>query len=43
MRGRVLVDDEKDYSNWLAKQITHEKMLAKNSVEKELLIAENKN
>jgi len=29
MRGRVLVDEEKDYSNWLAKQITYEKMLAK--------------
>jgi len=27
MRGRVLVDDEKDYSNWLARQITYEKML----------------
>jgi cytochrome c oxidase subunit 2 len=43
MRGRVLVDGEKDYSNWLAKQITHEKMLAKNSVEKKLLVAKNKN
>jgi len=42
MRGKVLVDDEKDYSNWLAKQISHEKMLAKNS-EKKLLVAENKN
>jgi len=43
MRGRVLVDEEKDYLKWLAKQITHEKMLAKNSVEKKLLVAENKN
>jgi len=43
MRGRVLVDEEKDYLNWLAKQITHEKMLAKNSVKKKLLVAENKN
>jgi len=43
MRGRVLVDEEKDYSNWLAKQITYEKMLAKKSVEKKLLVAENKN
>ena len=42
MRGNVLVDDEKDYSNWLAKQISYEKMLAKNR-EKKLLIAENKN
>ena len=29
MRGKVLVDEKQDYSNWLAKQITHEKMLAK--------------
>ena len=43
MRGRVLVDDEKDYSNWLAKQISFEKMLTTNNVEKNLLIAENKN
>ena len=43
MRGRVLVDDEKDYLNWLAKQISFEKMLAKNNLEKNLLIAENKN
>ena len=43
MRGKVLVDEEKDYSNWLAQQMTFEKMLAKNSLEKNLLIAENKN
>ena len=43
MRGRVLVDEEKDYSNWLAKQISFEKMLAKNNLAKNLLIAENKN
>ena len=43
MRGRVLVDEEKEYSNWLAKQISFEKMLAKNNLEKNLLIAENKN
>ena len=43
MRGRVLVDEEKDYSNWLAKQISFEKMLAKNNLEKNLLITENKN
>ena len=40
MRGRVLVDDEKDYSNWLAKQISFEKMLANNTLKKELLLAE---
>jgi len=43
MRGRVLVDEEKDYLNWLAKQISFENMLAKNNLEKNLLIAENKN
>jgi len=43
MRGRVLVDEEKDYLNWLDKQITYEKMLAKKSVEKKLLVTENKN
>jgi len=42
MRGKVLVDEEKDYSNWLTKQISYEKMLAKNS-EKKLLVVENKN
>jgi len=42
MRGKVLVDEEKDYSDWLAKQISYEKMLAKNSGKK-LLVAENKN
>ena len=41
MRGRVLVDEEKDYLNWLAKQISFEKMLATNNVENNLLIAEN--
>ena len=43
MRGRVLVDEKKDYSNWLAKQVSFEKMLAKKNLEKNLLIAENKN
>ncbi len=43
MRGRVLVDEKKDYSNWLAKQISFENMLAKNNLEKNLLTAENKN
>ena len=42
MRGKVLVDEEKDYSEWLAKQISYEKMLAKNSKRK-LLVAENNN
>jgi len=43
MRGKVLVDEEKDYSNWLAKQISFEKMLAKKNMEKNLLITEKKN
>ena len=30
MRGRVIVDKEQDYKKWEAKQITFEKMLAKN-------------
>ncbi len=42
MRGYVQVDEEKDYSDWLAKQISYEKMLAKNN-EKKLLLAENNN
>ena len=43
MRGKVLVDGKEDYSNWLAKQITHEKMFAQNKKNKKLLIAESKN
>ena len=42
MRGFVQVDEEKDYSDWLAKQISYEKMLAKNS-KKKLLVVENNN
>ena len=33
MRGRVVVDNEQDYLNWEAKQITFEKMLAKKRIE----------
>ena len=40
MRGYVQVDEEQDYSNWLAKQISFEKMLAKKELNKNLLIAE---
>jgi cytochrome c oxidase subunit 2 len=43
MRGKVLVDEKKDYTNWLAKQITHEKMFAQNKENKKLLTAEVKN
>tara|TARA_Y100000590_G_scaffold293986_1_gene331150 strand:- start:165 stop:998 length:834 start_codon:yes stop_codon:yes gene_type:complete len=42
MRGYVQVDEEQDYSNWLAKQISYEKMLAKNNI-KNKLIAEKQN
>ena len=37
MRGRVIVDEEKDYNQWLAKQITFEKMLAQNQKENKKL------
>ena len=40
MRGYVKVDEEQDYSNWLAKQISFEKMLANKKLDKDLLIAE---
>jgi len=43
MRGKVFVDETADYTNWLANQITHEKMFAKNIEDKKLLTAENKN
>jgi len=43
MRGRVLVDEKSDYTNWLAKQITHGKMLAQNKENKKILTAEIKN
>ena len=43
MRGKVVVDKKTDYTNWLAKQITHEKMLAQNKENKKLLTAEIKN
>ena len=43
MRGKVLVDEEQDYSNWLAKQISFEKMFAKSNVKKKLLVVKTKN
>ena len=39
MRGRVIVDEEKDYKKWEAKQITFAKMLAKNKVNDNLQLA----
>jgi len=43
MRGKVLVDEKADYSDWLAKQITHEKMFALSKENNKLLMAESKN
>ena len=39
MRGRVIVDEERDYRKWEAKQITFEKMLAKNKRNDNLQLA----
>ena len=36
MRGRVFVDEEKNYNKWLTQQITFEKMLAQNRIDKKL-------
>ena len=41
MRGRVIVDKEKDYKKWEAKQITFEKMLAENKKGKNLQLAKS--
>ena len=41
MRGRVIVDKEQDYKKWEAKQITFEKMLAKNKKSKNLQLAKS--
>ena len=43
MRGKVFVDEKTDYSTWLAKQITHERMIVQNKEDKKLLTAEIKN
>jgi len=37
MRGRVFVDEEKNYNQWLAQQITFEKMLAQNKIDNKSL------
>ena len=37
MRGRVFVDEKKNYNQWLAQQITFEKMLAQNKMENKSL------
>jgi len=37
MRGRVFVDEEKKYNQWLAQQITFEKMLTQNRIDNKSL------
>ena len=41
MRGRVIVDKEKDYKKWEAKQTTFEKMLVQNKKNKNLQLVKN--
>ena len=41
MRGLVIVDKEKEYNKWEAKQITFDKMFAKNKNNKDLQLAKN--
>ncbi|MDP6710886.1 MAG: cytochrome c oxidase subunit II [Pelagibacteraceae bacterium] len=41
MRGLVIVDKEKEYNKWEAKQITFDKMFAKNKNNKNLQLAKN--
>ena len=41
MRGLVIVDKEKEYNKWEAKQITFDKMSAKNKNNKNLQLAKN--
>ena len=37
MRGRDFVDEEKNYNQWLAQQITFEKMLTQNKIDNKSL------
>ena len=37
MRGRVFVDEEKKYNQWLAQQITFKQMLAQNRIDNKSL------
>ena len=39
---KIIKNEDQDYSNWLAQQISFEKMLAKQQLDKDLLIAEKK-
>lgn len=41
MRGRVIVDETKEYQNWVAQQITYEKFLVENSKEKTIKLVKN--
>ena len=37
MRGRVFVDEEKKYNQWLVQQITFKQMLAQNRIDNKSL------
>ena len=41
MRGRVIVDETKEYKDWVAQQITYEKFLVENSKEKTIKLVKN--
>ena len=41
MRGRVIVDETKEYNDWVAQQITFEKFLVENSKEKTIKLVKN--
>ena len=42
MRGRVLVDEQKDYEEWLSEQMTFEEMMASIDKTDLILLALNK-
>tara|TARA_B100001996_G_scaffold329511_1_gene277239 strand:- start:1339 stop:2178 length:840 start_codon:yes stop_codon:yes gene_type:complete len=41
MRGKVIVDETKEYKDWVAQQITFEKFLVENSKEKTIRLVKN--
>jgi len=41
MRGRVIVDETKEYKDWVAQQVTYEKFLVENSNEKTIKLVKN--
>ena len=42
MKGRVLVDEQKDYEEWLSEQMTFEEMVASNGNTELIKLALNK-